>query len=268
MKPSYKKILLSVSTFLFALFAFTGATLAWFNLSDEVTVSGFDMEITTGENLKIEISPGVYSNGSGNLNNPIISFPTLFQSQHGYTVGKVRLEALTSLDGDKFYVRQLGGVYQDDAYEHIPGAIYLSYYDLNLKFKSMSDTSLMNVHLNTGTFFERVQGDPAMIGTLRIAFIVDGVTLMIYEQDAPVQKSNSFLPGYGLGEEQITTSARYDNTIEAAINSFLFSLDTNQEKTLTLRIWLEGWDDKTSDEFWKVTSIVKTYLVFKGIPQE
>lgn len=125
MRGNYKKILMSISTFLFALFAFTGATLAWFELSDEVSVSGFDMEITSGENLKIEVSPGVFSNGSESIGNPKIIFPTLFYNQKGYTVNRVRLEPLTSLDGKTFYIRQLGTTYEDSNYIHVPEGQYL-----------------------------------------------------------------------------------------------------------------------------------------------
>jgi hypothetical protein len=267
MRGNQRKLLLSISTFIFALFAFSGATLAWFNLSDEVSIADFGLEITTGENLKIEVSPGVFSNGSGNLANPVISFPALFLAQHGYSVSRVRLDPLTSLDGELFYIRQLSGVYHDPAYEHHPSGYFLSYYDLDLTFKSMSDTSLMKVYLNNGTTIALRAGDPNLVNTIRIAFIVDGETVMIYEQDAPIEKTNGFQPGFGLGEEQITTSARYNNTIETEANSYLFSLDVNATKTITVRIWLEGWDHQTTDDFYDVSSIVRTTLIFRGIPQ-
>lgn len=268
MRGNYRKILMSISTFLFALFAFTGATLAWFELSDQVSIGGFDMEITSGENLKIEIAPGVYSNGSESTGNPKILFPALFYSQKGYTVNRVRLEPLTSLDGKTFYIRQLGTTYLDDNYLHVPDGQYLNYFDFNLKFKSESSTSLMNVHLNTGTRVSNFHGDPIIPNTVRIAFIVDDVTIMIYEEDALVQPSNSFKPGYGLDGIQLTSSAKYDGSLEGALNSLLFTIGPNETQTMTIRIWLEGWDHQTNDDFWKVTSVVKTFLRFRGIPQE
>jgi len=392
MKTIQRKLLLSISTFIFALLAFTGATVAWFNLSDEVAIEGFNMNISTGENLRVKMkvedpdNPGFYIwEWVNEVHTEDIE--RLFNLQRiekqggaGYLLSDLRLEPLSSLDGIDFYNRQLMNAageawFQNGNYKYnAPTTTYnsthqLKYFELDLTFKSHSETTSLKVFLNQGgsiddplypiTAINSGTGISAIEKALRMAFVdltqdenLDDVEpLMIYEQDARIQKGNSFdnswLPEnthtfptwiqntwdsgtivpivmpdpassgdkyfnvatsklytytttWGEGvylpmaepqtagswydvatttlytataatlPVQTTTSALFNFTSETEDNSFLFILAPLEERTIRIRIWIEGWDSSTTDALWKQTAAARLFTVslnFKGIPQ-
>lgn len=305
MKSMQRKLLLSISTFIFALLAFTGATVAWFNLSDEVTIEGFDMNISTGENLLV-LLPGVDGTDEAHWSNAIdaVVVENLYKAQRllaqgvSYAPSDLRLEPLTSLNGYEFYNRQLPNASAQATYRALAHA-YTSptttthrskYFELDLTFRSDSQTSSLKVYLNRGDeLIEIIEsklvaaGLSALEGALRIAFVEETVlgsgifnkTMLIYEQDAPIAPSNSFTrvnnpvgpvnnyhpqPTWQDAEQvvQTTTSARFNFTAETEANSYLFTLPPATSgdllanaKTIKITLWLEGWDAGTTDELWQ-----------------
>lgn len=232
MNSMSRKLLISISTFIFALLAFTGATVAWFNLSDEVAIEGFDMNISTGENLQVKVIRNVEGTWTEVWDNAVTAADIyyLFREQikvkqglsegDAYDVGDLRLEPLTSLDGQTFYNRQLANIfgeslYLNSNYQYNPPTTshnsthQYKFFELELTFKSESATTNMKVFLNNGgnesdpeypfTWLSNTNSAVDMAGAMRMAFIVGGQTSMIYEQDADVIKKNSFnnalLPG-------------------------------------------------------------------------
>jgi hypothetical protein len=264
MKSMQRKLLLSISTFIFALLAFTGATVAWFNLSDEVTIDGFDMNISTGENLLV-LLPGFDGTEESHWTNAIDEaiVETMYKAQRlaaqgvQYAPSDLRLEPLTSLNGYQFYNRQLPNSAGQATYREA-GFLYTSptsathrskYFELNLTFRSDSSTSSLRVYLNKGDeLIEIIEtklkaaGLTTLEGALRIAFVEEttlgtGVfnkTMLIYEQDGPVAPNNSFTRATNFHSQptwqdveqvvQLTTSARFNFTSETEANSYLFSL--------------------------------------------
>ena len=54
MRSTSRKLLLSLSTFIFALVTLFGATFAWFTSADTATVTSFNLSINSGNNLLLK----------------------------------------------------------------------------------------------------------------------------------------------------------------------------------------------------------------------
>ncbi len=84
-----KKIIISILTSTFALFAFTASTFAWFNLTDFGVLSGLELSVSSDKVVAISLDG--------------INFSDVLTSKDiGAYIGDVMMDNLTSLDGKTF----------------------------------------------------------------------------------------------------------------------------------------------------------------------
>lgn len=290
MRSTSRKLLLSLSTFIFALVTLFGATFAWFTTADTATVDTLSFNVSTGANLMISTTD-VADPATGNYAAVVTSaqIATMYNTQHTtggklfgtntYTLPNLKMTPLTSLDGRTFYVEQKAGtVYEAPGYLYTPGAAGIFYFDIVLTFRAAAP---MNVHLAydatlpliTSTVSSTERG-----GAYRMAFFVGSATspAMIYEKDANDGVTNSLAragnthtqPTWDPAVTQMTTAALENgvpgnNRTNSLIMTMNPGVETYAYQTVTVRLWLEGWDLQTIDQL--KSSTMSVNLKFIGL---
>jgi hypothetical protein len=289
MKSTSRKLLLSLSTFLFALVALFGATFAWFTQADTATIETLNINVTAGENLKIEDATGAFVTTltpvqvAALYNKQHTTGGLLFDESNTYTYNNLRVVPLTSLLGMDFYTEQAGTVYENAGYSYTPGTAGIFYFDLVLNFQASIP---MNVHLKADSIDDILSsmvdidglGDiQERGGAYRIAFIDfdTDATIFIWERDATDSTSwNSLLLANGNVQtpyptwdpviQQLTRNSFYNGTVESLTNSLIYQFSTAGTKEILVRVWLEGWDKHALD-YLKDTQF-SMGLQFVGMP--
>jgi hypothetical protein len=290
MRSTSRKLLLSLSTFIFALVTLFGATFAWFTTADTATVDTLTFNVSTGANLMISTTE-VALPADGTYASVVTSaqIASMYGTQHTsggklftgvqYALSNLRMTPLTSTTGNTFYVEQKAGTeYYAAGYQYAPGAAGVFYFDIVLTFRAAAP---MNVHLAydaslpliTSTVSSTERG-----GAYRMAFLVGAATtpVMIYEKDAPDTKTNSLIRGGNFHTQPSWTDAPVQTTTGALengvpgnnrTNSLIMTLNPGAEtyayETVTIRLWLEGWDLLTIDALKSSTMAVN--LKFIGL---
>ncbi|HOI47335.1 MAG TPA: hypothetical protein PLR26_06345 [Bacilli bacterium] len=283
MRSTSRKLLLSLSTFIFALVTLFGATFAWFTAADTATVTSFNLSINSGDNLLIKNSAGTFV-----TNLTAADVLALYNAKHSTTLtdlDEVKLSPLTSKDGETFYLEQKTTTYADSARRYTPGAAGMFYLDLDITIRALVP---MDVHLLSGTTAMFVS-TVSRAGAYRASFYDNTTLLKIWESDAPVaandslERAGNFItpsgPAAGLDlGGQTTTSALYnyesaaaDSTVNSRLlqNMAAYSGTTPttgthaNDKTITVRIWIEGWDILTTDDL--KTDSLAVNLRFIGV---
>lgn len=281
MRSTSRKLLLSLSTFIFALVTLFGATFAWFTSADTATVTSFNLSINSGNNLLLKNSAGTFV-----TNLTAQDVIDLYDAQHSptYALANLRLSPLTSLDGEDFYLEQKTTTYLDAGRLYTPGTAGMFYFDIDITVRALAP---MDVHLlqgATGMFVSTL----GKAGAYRASFYDSTTLLKIWESDAPVVANDSLeralnfitpsgpAAGLDLGG-QTTTSALYNYESASANSTVQSKLLTMaaysgatpttgthaNDKTITVRIWIEGWDILTNDDL--KTDILAVNLRFIGV---
>jgi hypothetical protein len=131
-----RKILISVISLTFALFALGTATFAWFTLSDTVTVSQFSATVTSSDGIEVSL-------GSSNLDfytNIPLSVVTSFLNGAGFG-SNFRMNHITSQNGLTF-VDMNGNAKTDFSYKE-------GYIQFQLRFRSL--TPGVKIYLANGS---------------------------------------------------------------------------------------------------------------------
>lgn len=224
---SYATILLAI----LALVAITAATAAWFSISDNTHVYSMGMEITAGPALRIDASSHpTFEEHLQTL--PFERIADAVRQRLNYDMRTTPMKPVTTQNCETFTLRS-GTV------EPVTSG---AYWEFPLYFMATED---MVVHLTAanspgaddGTRIQSAQ--PTLPQSMRISFTADGKTV-VYD---PGMGDNSTvfaeIKNFGL---QSASDTVYNQ------NSVLFSLSKQVEKTVMVRIWMEGTDEACTDQ--------------------
>ncbi len=240
-QQSYLTILLV----LLALVAVATVTAAWFSIADRTNVYSMSMDVSAGPSLRFDL----YSHSDFKEYRQTLSFDEIASyvvRQSGYDMHTTQMEPVTTENYEVFTLRN-GEVRTSDTG---------SYWEFPLHFMGTED---MVVHLTAQNSSDRDDGTRISSSkvnlpqSMRICFETDG-NHMIYDpgmgDSAEIFGKNKI---FGL---QLTTNT-WDND-----NSVLFSLPAYTDKTVIVRIWMEGTDEACTDELKE--SDFAIYMRFEG----
>lgn len=244
-------VFLSILTLL----SMTTATVAWFTVNTFAGVQVFELQISTGDDLRVSME----DHGSDIdqytkvITNDMIN--SYLRTNYNKQLTDIVLDPVTSLDG-KTFTYQDGTVVQPNADE--------SYFEFECYFIASRN---MHVHLTTQAADENGQQTGGLDGTVvstsspapqsdvvracRIDFEGDGDAVKIYEPNKDGQSTS--LATFDLPGGEMTYND--DNN--------LFTLEKLTPKKVKIRVWLEGEDPECDNDIQRANLDVK--LTFVGI---
>lgn len=223
------RLLMSLMILLLALVAMSAATVAWFTIADRGRVDTLEMVVTSGPSMRFDL------NAHGSFEDYIVTLnfeqiADRIRTEHGFDMRNVPLEPVTTNDGQHF-------VFEDGSAVDVRSGAYLEF---TLHFMALED---MNVHLTSedgdrgdkGT--EITSRNPKLASAMRISFTADGQTC-IYDPGRGAGSTGGAVKTFGL-----PAGAASHNE-----SSTLFALKKNQDKTVVVRVWLEGTDENCTGD--------------------
>ena len=232
-----------------ALVSVTALTVAWFSIASRTNVYNFDLYVTAGPSLRIDLD----AHSEFDQYSQTLSFDQIanrVSSVYGYDMRTVPIKPVTTRDA-KTFTFQNGTVV-----ETAEGA----YWECPLHFMASDD---MIVHLSAenspgkedGTLVSSSISD--LPYSMRICFETDGQT-MVYSP-----RNTNFLPNDVIFRK---IYLQFNNNQVYNEGSLLFHLKGNQDKLVTLRVWMEGTDEACTDELKSADFSIR--LRFEGTDEE
>ena len=238
-----------------AVLGLTTATFAWFTVNTFAGVQLFELQISTGDDLRVSME----NHGSDIeqythvITNDMLN--SYLRSRYNKTLEDIILDPVTTTDG-RVFTYQNGTQVEPNADE--------SYFEFECYFIA---TRNMHVHLTTedadengrqtgqsgGTQVLTSSPPPQsdVIRACRIDFDGEGNTIKTYEPNKEGQSTS--LPTFDLPSG--TMNYNDDNN--------LFTLEKLTPKKVTVRLWLEGEDPECDNDIQRANLQVK--LAFVGI---
>ena len=225
---SRRLIMTSVLIALLALVSVTAATVAWMTIADRTRVRSMRMDITTGSNLRFDLDP------HDTIDEYIktLSFDEIAKrilEEKEFDPMEAPLTRVTTKDCVKFVLED-----GSDAKTEY-------YLEFTLHFMASRD---MVVHLTSsdsesGGDGTRVSSETLGVpDALRLSFTADGQTVI-------------FDPGMGNGSARTDMGRTFGlpdgNAMSYNEENALFSLEEGVDKTVVMRVWLEGTDEACTD---------------------
>jgi hypothetical protein len=225
-----KSLYTSVLLVLLALVSVTAATVAWFTIADRTRLRSMSMEITSGASLRFDLDAHAeFDDYVKTLTFDQIA-DRILQDQ-GYDMREVPLEPVTTQDGVAFTLED-GTLVESDSG---------SYLTFTLHFMAQEDmvvhlTSASSAAGNDGTLISSDNSDLAP--SMRISFTV-GSDIYVYD---PGMDATSVTQGsiktFGLPSA---------DQMAADDSNAMFFLRENVDQAVTVRVWLEGTDERCTD---------------------
>ncbi len=207
----------------FALVAIVMSTFAWFSIADSAKARQLAIEANADGSLRFDLDAhGAYADYVITLGFDQIT--SRIASEQGIDVDAAQLTPVTSTDGQGFYLENGSEA----------SASTGAYLEFTLHFISLDDsvvrlTGQAGSNGAAGTAFLSTASD-ALPLAMRMSFTADGQT-WIFDPNASVSASTS---------GNVTTFGL--DTAEATEANNMFSLAAGQDKSVVVRIWLEGSD--------------------------
>lgn len=250
MKGLRSKLNITVAMLAIAFIALGTATYAWFTVSMSSNVQTMELEVTSGNGLRINT---VYSANIedyfGTVSNGMI------ETQLGSLLSTYKLQPLTSGNGTRFFSEQ-GNVavpvketlaatkrfLQFDLYFICTDDAYIHLTDQNsaaaVKAGTSDGTAVIPAATNTVA-----QSD--VIKCMRISFTPEGGTTVVYE---PNKDAVTTLFGQARADNgDIAAQTTFDSLDYTSDDSRVFTLSANTPKRVTVCIWIEGEDAECLD---------------------
>lgn len=241
--PEAKRLLFSLLLAMVALVSLVAASVAWFTIADFTKVHSMSMDITSGTNLRFDLDPHetfeeyVKTLSFGQIADRI-------KADKGVDMRQTALEPVTTKDGIFFY-------YEDGETVSAESGAYLEFV---LHFMA---TENMLVHLTSvgttdGAGTAVSSSNAALPNAMRISFSTGGSTY-VYDPgmgDAAVEKGKLKTMGLPEAAEMVLSEKNQ-----------MFWLVKNQDKAVTVRIWLEGTDEACTDKLRKADYAISLRFV-------
>ncbi len=241
--PEAKKLMFSILLALAALVSLVAASVAWFTIADFTKVHSMSMDITSGTNLRFDLDAhGTFEEYVKTLNFNQIAARML--REKGYDMRVTPIEPVTTEDYVTFR-------YEDGTVVEAGSGAYLEFV---LHFYATED---MLVHLTSvGTQGGQGTGVSSSNGNLpkamRISFTADDTTY-VYDPglgDELVKGKHGRIFGLPRAEDMVLNQ-----------NNQMFWLEKNQDKPVTVHVWLEGTDEACTDKLRKADYAISLRFV-------
>jgi len=229
---SFRQIYTTILVFVLALVAIASVTAAWFSIANRTRVHSMSLDVTAGPALRFDLD----EHDAFEDYLKTLSFDQIaerVQRELGYDMHTAEMKPVTTEDGAVFTLRN-GTVEPNTS-----GA----YWEYTLHFMGSRD---MTVHLTSadsgsdvrdGT---RITSDNAKLPpSMRISFTADGQTVVFDPGMGDFSVISGKVRNFGLPS---AGNMVYNN------NSILFNLSQYVDKTVVVRIWLEGTDEDCTDD--------------------
>lgn len=230
---------------LVALVSITAATTAWLTLGDHTRVYSMVMDVNSGTNIRFDLDPHrEILDYVRTLNFGTIS--ARIAREKGFDPRETPLMPVTTTDYSRFF----------DQYDKTVSVNSGDYLEFTLHFMSNCDCIVHLTSANSEGYSDgtRIHSDvPTLPEAMRISF-TDGGTTVVYD------------PGLGDRQELVYGAKNFGlpnakDMVYSDINA-LFTLKKNVDKPILVRIWMEGTDEKCTDELQKANYSVA--LRFEG----
>lgn len=263
MKTTSKKLFVSAFALLFALVAVATTSFAWFTISGKARVQEFDLNITIGEGIQIQIEN--LSNGQKSEWKNVITLDDF--EEVSLDLNKIVLDHLTSVDAQNFYqiVERENQKYSVDR----ENKIETGYFELKLNFRANQD---YYIHLteDAKVVSGKIEHEPDWTETtynvdpanaVRVGFVysidTDEDTYKIWE---PINSFN--IGGYGEDPEDGSGGIAYFNAKMNALypeNGQYTYLEFNEDDEYDHQITFggipnEGINPNTSEQLVQLTT--------------
>ena len=243
MEKSRKRVLFSLLLLLVAMVSLVAASVAWFTIADFTKVHSMSMDITSGTNLRFDLDAHeTFEEYVKTLNFQQIAQRIL--REKGYDMRTVPLEPVTT---ENYVTYQ----FEDGSEVSASSGAYLEFV---LHFMA---TEKMLVHLTStgtadgmGTVVASSNAD--LPKAMRISFSVDGTTY-VYDPDMgdeAARQGNVKILGLPAPSDMVLND-----------NNQLFGLNKDEDKPVTVRIWLEGTDEACTDALRKADYAISLRFV-------
>lgn len=297
MKTTSKKLFVSVFALLFALVAVATTSFAWFTISGKARVQEFELDITVGEGIQIQIENLTDNNLKSEWKN-VITLQDLATYVPGFN--DIVLDHLTSENAQDFYqiVEGADQIYFVDRENEIK----TGYLELKLNFRA-NQPYFIHLTEDAKVVSKMIEHKPDWTGNtynvnpanaVRVGFVYSD-TYKIWE---PINtddiggygytgenggiayfnaKMNALYPGNGTytylvfdGTTQKTFGGIPNEGINPNTSEQLVQLKAGDpdddgyryKGSMIIRIWIEGWDADCFDGIFYQT--LKTTLAFEG----
>jgi len=229
--PEKKRVYVSILLALAALVSISAASVAWFTIADFTKVNSMNLEITTGTNLRFDLDPHeTFEEYVKTLGFSQIAERILREKK--FDMRTVPLEPVTTQNYSVFTFEN-GTVVEKDS-----GA----YLEFVLHFMATDD---MLVHLTSADSEGKQDGtritssNADLPAAMRISFTVDGQTYVYDPGMGDLRYESLKVKQFGLPAS---------NKMVLNENNQLFWVEKDQDKPVTVRIWLEGTDPVCTDD--------------------
>lgn len=253
--------------------ALTTATYAWFTLSASTKVKELELDVSAGANLKIAtqdngndieayFSEVVSDNGGVRDGSEINSW---LEDNFNIALEDMILAPHTSGNGKDLYLRHNNENGGNPSEPNLSSGSYMEY---ELWFIAESD---MRVHLSTDddddgdwTHVESSDANSTsqeqVVNCVRLSFeCEDDDRMVIWE---PNKDGDVTLKGQAASDDIGTLELPGENEMEYTDDTYICTLTANEQKKVTVRVWVEGEDPECTDEVQKSKFI--TWLRFQG----
>ncbi len=207
----------------FALVAIGMATFAWFSIADSAKARSFAIDANADGSLRFDLDAhGAYTDYVSTLGFDQIS--ARIEREKGVNIDASQLSPVTTSDGQTFTLENGSAATAESG----------AYLEFTLHFISLDDcvvrlTGQAGDNGAAGTAFTSASASSLPLA-MRMSFTADGRT-WIYNPNSTLSATSS---------AQVTTFGLDTNRATAASN--MFSLAAEQDKSVIVRIWLEGTD--------------------------
>ncbi len=252
-KKTRKLATTSLLLMLVALVFVITVTVAWFSIADNTKLYTMGLDVTTGVSLRFDLDPHADFFSYFKM----LSFADIadrIRRDDGYDPRETEMIPVTTLDAETFTL-QNGTVEEGEKGEYLTFTLhFMATQDMIVHLTSISARGEEN-----GT---KVRSKIANLPeAMRVSFTVDGQTF-IYD---PGEWDNDEF-SYKISENVRVFRLPSADKMVYNLDNALFALSANQDKAVVVHVWLEGTDEKCTNEL--KGGDYQIWLRFEGTDEE
>lgn len=245
-----KKLIAFLS--IFAVLGLATATYAWFTVNTFAGVKDFELQISTGDDLRVSMD----NHGSDieqythTITNEMLN--SYLRKNYNKTLDDIILDPVTTNDGKRF-------TYEDGSGAEPNGDE--SYFEFECYFIA---TKAMTVHLTTeGTDENGNRADGTKVSTTSPAPQSDIVKAIRLAFDGEGNSVKTYEPNKGSKVTALTTFDLPGGTMDYNSSNSIFTLEKLTPKKVAVRLWMEGEDPECDNDVQRAN--LRVQLSFAGI---
>jgi hypothetical protein len=257
LKEVQKKILLAGMVAVFAFLVTIGSTYAWFTIVNENSVEAVSVNVQAQQSLLIMMDDDEAHGGNGlnlvddetYLNNPANYVTNLTNAiiSAEYDFESIVLEPVTTLNGRAMTWRDTSTIGIANKYVEFKVWVLSQTDTVNVAVENLTLTanntpaSKDNVKQAARLSFDDAVGNPVIFGLDKDFGFNDGTGL-------PSETATAIAAYHGIYyTTEVGGAVAGESTEALGSASTAFSLTAGQPKRITIRIWIEGWDEECTN---------------------